>query len=294
MKLVEPIIIDDAKLVSTDVANVESDWASGTYNTGDRVVHNRLVWEALKDSVTSEPSKDTAQDWLKVGYSNIWRMFTEGRDSISTSTDQISVDIKPGSLFSTLAVLNVVGTTVSITVTDDVEGVVHQETKELMSAGVSDFWNWHFEPYSVVKAAVFEGIPPYPNATINITIAASSAGDPVSCGRLVVGPNKDLGVTNYGTSVEILDYSNKERDQFGNLELVKRRVIKTVDYEVSVESSLVDFVVDQLENVAAEPTLYIGDSDKYRSSITFGVYRGAVQGISNPSISELSLQVEEF
>lgn len=294
MRIVRPVEIGASELDSTNVVNEYTDWAAGTYNEGDRVVNNRVVWEALADGVTSEPSAATATDWLRIGYSNIWRMFTEGRDSPSTSTDTIDVNLAVDQVVTTLAALNLMGNEARLIVTDSSEGVVYDKTEDLVDIGVSSHWEWHFAPYDTVETVVFDGIPPYSGADINLIVSGAVPTDPVEVGRVVAGIATDLGVANYGTSVEILDYSTKERDGFGELTLVPRRTITLVDYDVAVPSPRVDAVVRQLQKIAATPTLFIGDTDTYRSTITFGVYRGAVQGIDNPSISDLTLQVEEF
>ena len=141
--------------------------------------------------------------------------------------------------------------------------------------------------------AIFDGIPPYQGADINLSIAAATAIDEARAGRVLVGIERSLGVTNYGVSVSILDYSTKERDGFGNLTLVPRRTVRLVDYDVKVDTEKVDFVVRTLERIPSTPTLFIGDSS-FSSSVTFGIYRDFSQGITSTSISDLAIQVEGF
>lgn len=294
MKIVRPVDVGSSELTSTNVANIEADWAAGTYNTGDRVVNDRVVWEALADGVTSEPSASVPTEWLRVGFSNKWRMFTEGRDSLSTATGSIDVTVDLGAVVSTFSALGLTGSEVQLVITDPTDGVIYDQTKSLVDIGVDDFWAWHFTDYEQDETVIFEGIPPYPAASINFIVSGATGTDPVSAGRVVTGVAKELGVTQYGSSVEILGYSTKDRDEFGNLILVPRRTITMVDYDVSVPSPRVDYVLKQLRQIDAMPSLFIGNSDTYTSTITFGVYRGATQGIDTPSISDLTLKVEEF
>lgn len=294
MRIVTPVIIGDAELTSTTATNEYADWAAGTFNTGDRVVNDRVVWEALADAVTSEPSTLVPTDWLRVGFSNRWRMFTEGRDSVTTDVGLLEVELLPLKVVSTVGLLGITGASASVVMTDGTEGVVYDKTVSLVDIGVADHWSWHFLAYEFDETAIFQGLPPYQNATTTISVDGGVITDPVGCGRVVIGPEIDIGATQYGTSVEVLDYSTKERDPFGNLTLIPRRTITLVDFDVTIESARVDFTLRQLRKIAALPALFIGDVETYRSAIVFGIYRSAVQGIDTPSVSDLTLQVEEF
>ena len=294
MRIVKPLEITPALLDSTNVVNDYADWASTTtYNTGDRVVHNELVWEALKDSVTSEPLETNETDWLRVGFSNKWRMFRQGRDSVSTRDESIDVSITPNQIITTLAALGLDGFEASLTVTDLTEGVVFGETQSLVDIGVGDWWEYHFLPTDKSDTAIFNGIPPFSAATYDLTVAGATTSSTVEAGRIVMGIERTLGVTNFGTSVSTLDFSKRERDEFGNLELIPRRVVRLVDYDATVETGRLDAVVRLLQELSATPTLFIGD-EIHDSTITFGVYRDFTQGITNVALSDLTIQVEGF
>ena len=294
MRIVTPVEVTPLLLDSTNVSNDEPEWDnSTTYNTGERVVHNLEVWEALKDSVTSEPLETNETDWLRVGFANKWRMFRQGRDSVSTRDESIDVSITPNQIITTLAALGLDGVEASLTVTDPTEGVVFDETQSLVDIGVGDWWEYYFLPYDSSDTAVFNGVPPFPAATYDFSVSAIAATTEVQAGRIVMGIERTLGVTNFGTSVSTLDFSKRERDEFGNLELIPRRTVRLVDYDATVETSRLDAVVKLLQSLSAKPTLFIGD-EIHDSTITFGVYRDFTQGITNVSISDLTIQVEGF
>ena len=294
MKIVIPQTVDDTNLDSTNVVNDESDWVSGdTYNTGDRVVYEKQVWEALKDSVTSEPSEANATDWLLVGFANQWRMFREGRDSVSTRDESIDVSITASQVVSTFAALGLSGVDASLTVTDPSEGVVYDDTISLVDTGAGNWWEYFFLPYDRADTAIFQGIPPYAGATYDFSVNGADASSTVEAGRVVFGIQRELGVSNYGTSVSTLDYSKRERDEFGNLKLIPRRVVRLVNYDATVRTGNIDSVIRQLQSLSSVPTLWIGDSS-FNSTIAFGVYRDFTQGITSPQVSDLTVQVEGY
>lgn len=297
MRIVKPNEVDESILQSTSVENIETTWTAGTYSTGTRRVEGQKVYEVVADPNTSDqPSVGAVADpptWVELGYSNIWRMFREGVDSLSTADGEIDVTLEWPVVVNTLGALGLRGQKISLTVTDAVDGVVYDEERDIVDIGISDWWEYYFLPYDIIDAVIFDGIPPYPGADFDLLLEGASETDPVAIGRIVAGLSRDLGVTQHGTDIQLQDYSIKERDGFGNLVLVPRRVVKFVNYDVHVPTPQVDFVVKQLQRLGAIPALYIGDQDR-SSTIVFGVFADVSQGISTPSISDLTLQVEEF
>lgn len=297
MRVVTPETIDDTVITATNATNDFSDWASGSapYAEGAEVVHKNQAWESLSSN-SDEPDVGAASDpptWLRLGWSNQYRMFREGQDSKTTATGDIDVTLDFSPSITTLAALGVTGNTVQLIVTDSVEGIVYDETIDLYQPSATGWWEFYFLPYEVSQVAIFEGIPPYPGAEYNLIVTANNPTDPVSVGRVVAGTARTLGVTNYGTSIQLQDYSTKERDGFGNLVLVPRRAVNLVDYEVTVQSAQVDYVIRTLKSVLSTPTLVIGETN-YGSTITFGVLQDVTQGIDFPSVSDLTVRVEEF
>jgi hypothetical protein len=296
MRIVTPETIDASVITSTNVVNDYADWTAGTYDLGDRAVEDNVAYEVVADpSTTDQPSVGVTADpptWVRVGWSNQYRMFREGIDSYSSGTTSIDVTLTFAATIRTFAALGLQGNTAQLIVTDSVEGVVYDETIDLYQPTAVTWWEYYFLPYELAQTAVFENIPPYPNSTYQL-IVSGDTGDEIRVGRVVAGPERELGVTNYGSSVSLQDYSIKERDGFGNLTLVRRRTVSVVDYDVTVPSARVDLVVRTLKRLSGTPTLIIGETN-YNSTITFGVLQDVTQGIDYPSVSELTVRVEEF
>ena len=297
MRIVTPYNVDAGQLTTTNVVNEVADWSAGTYNLGDQAVDANQVYKVVADpSTTDQPSVGAAASpptWVLMGWSNQYRMFRDGRDSFSSRDESIDVTLNFAEIITTVGALGLQGVSATLTVVDSAEGTVYNETISLVDIGVGDWWEYFFSPYEFNDTAIFDGLPPYAGADINLSIDAASETDQARAGRVIAGFEQPLGVTNYGVSVSILDYSTKKRDGFGNLTLVPTRTVRVVDYDVKVETAQVDFVVRALERIAATPTLFIGDNS-FSSSVTFGIYREFTQGITAPSISDLTIQVEGF
>lgn len=295
MQIVRPQEVTPSILTSTNVVNMEPTWTAGSYTIGQRVVFNHEVYEALT-TTSAQPDVGAVADpptWIRVGWSNQYRMFRDGQDSRSTRTGNIDVTLTYPETITTMGVLGLVGSTAQLTVTDPVDGVVYDQTFDLVDIGVADWWEFFFLAYENIESVVFEGIPPYPGAPARLLVSGLQPTDPVEVGRVVAGVSREIGATLYGTDVQLQDYSIKERDGFGGLRLIPRRVVKLVNYDVHVPTGSVGFSVRFLSSLAAQPTLYIGDPTR-PETITFGVFSDVSQGITTPSISDLTLQVEEF
>lgn len=284
-------------VVSTNLVNAESDWSSGTYNLGDRAVESGQVYEVVADpSTTDQPSVGADADpptWIVLGYDNKHRLFTGGQDSTSTRAGGIEFVVSYPEVVTHLALLNLRGLDVTVTMDDVSEGEVYSKTVELTDIGVVDWWEFFFLPYESTGSVVFDDLPPYSAAEITVSLTTAEPTDESHIGRVVAGFARELGVTLYGTSVQLQDYSIKERDGFGNLSLKARRTLSIVSFDVIVATPLVSFVVRELKSLSASPALYIGDPS-IDAAVVFGVYNDVSQGITNPSVSELTLQVEEF
>ena len=296
MQVVEPTPITTGVLTSTNVVDIEAAWVAGTYNKGTRRVYDRRVYEVVADPNTDDrPDIGAAADpptWVLLGYSNTWRMFTEGFDSRSTATGEIDVTLTFGATTSQVGVFGILANSLRVIVTDPTDGVVYDEERDLADIGVADWWEFFFLSYDTIDTAIFS-LPPYPDASIRIHAKNIDLIGEVAIGRVVAGISRNVGVTLYGTSVETRDYSIKERDGFGNLRLIPRRVLLTVNYAVHVPTQNIDRALRIFRGLSNTPSLFIGDPGIV-STVVFGVITNVSQGITYPSVSELNLQVEEF
>ena len=297
MKTVVPVEVTPSTLISTNVTNNYPDWTSGTYSLGDRVVYENEVYEVVADPDTTDRpdigSEKEVPTWIILGWSNQYRMFREGVDSLSTETGSIEVEIQLSEVVDTVGVLGIIGNNITVELTDPIEGVVYTKTYDLVDIGASDWWEYFFLPYEQVANVIFEDIPPYANAILRITINSATGTGDVSCGRVVFGTSINIGNIQYGTNVGVIEYSIKERDGFGNLRLVPRRTIKRIDFDLVLETQRLSYIQRELKKLSSTPSLYIGNSNT-EFTIIFGIYRDFDLSADSPDVSYGTLQIEEF
>lgn len=292
MIIVNPVVISPAMIVDSNAAvSTRSAWNSATaYVINDEVYYNYKDWIALAASTNVAPGTD-ATKWLEIGASNRYAMFDGVINNVTSATTTLDVTVDPGLVVNSLSLFQVSANTVQVQVIDPVEGIVYDRAENMQDTTfVVDWYSYFFEPIANKTDITFTDLPAYGSANIRM-VANATVGEQAIIGEAVIGRQRKLGVTNFNTSVSIQDYSRKERDQFGNVLVVERQFAKLADYDVTVETGVVNLVQKSLADIRTTPTVFIGDPNR-PETIVYGFYRNFNIVLSTPSISECTIEVE--
>jgi len=249
-------------------------------------------YEALRAVSAGVYPYTSVADWLDLGATNRWSMFDGSVTSQTTAATSITLNIQAVGRVDSVALMNLQCSTVTITATDSVAGVVYGPTVYTMSSSAAAINNWYsyfFEPVLRKTDMIDVDFPPYNNLLFTIVIA--DPADTVAVGAVVVGMSRDLGSVQYGAQVGILDYSNKTRDAFGNYIVLERSYSKRARFTLWVNAVDVDGLHATLAAYRATACVYVGTTE-YTSSIVYGFYKDFNIDISYPTISVCSLDVE--
>lgn len=297
MRLIKPVEITPAKLISSNVPETDYPaWSvSATYAIGDRVLLDHHIYEALAIVAAGvKPGaevvdKDHPAKWQDRGMDNRWRMFDDKVESLTTNPGTIEVRIRPGAVINSMALFNLQGKSVTITMIDPVEGEVYRKTLSLVDAGVTNWYDWFFEPIGKRTDVVVLDMPPYGSADIVLIIDAGA--EVAAIGHTVIGAVKRIGTALYGTSVGINDYSRKSTDEFGNTIVIQRSFSNRAEFDVILDTSEVTRVRRLLAELRATPVVWIGE-ESYEATILFGFYKDFQIVFSGPTVSDCSITVE--
>lgn len=301
MRVVKPVAINDDMLTSNipepDASVGEVLWTAGTYNTGDRriLTSTHTIYQVVADpSTTDAPdvgAAKTVPTWVAVGPTNKWAMFDQVNDTKSTAASPIEIDIETGALTNSLAVFNLNGSSdVTVTMTDPVAGVVYTNNIDMIdNSDVVDYYEYFFSPIINKTEFVLLDLPAYKNATISVIIAGDAA---ISLGTLIVGAQITLGVALYGTSMQLLDFSRKERNEFGNYVIVPRRTSKLVDFDVIIDKHKIGYVFNQLASLTTIPAVWVGTDVNDDSTLVYGYYKDSQINIDGPVKCTATIQIE--
>lgn len=296
MKVIRPIQITPAKILSSSATEIYPTWSSTTtYALGAKVVYSDKIYESLIASNLNKQPDTNATSWLDVGPSNKTAMFDLQVNTQTVTTSSLTVVFQPGSIFNAVSFLNVIGENVTITVRDSPSGsVVYTESVSLDSSSIRvfDWYTYFFEDFDFRTEILFQNIPPYPNGVVEVTVTTNTAST-VAIGSTSVGTIVDLGHTQYGLNYGIRDYSVKETDEFGNTKFVQRAFSKRMSPNLMVENTRLNYIGKVLENLRATPTVYIAADDPiYSGTIIFGFIKDWNIEISYPNHSMISIEVD--
>lgn len=301
MRVVKPEEITDAKFTSStipepDASVGEIEWVAGNYTTGTRRISTTThrVYEVTADpDTTDDPEVGVLANpptWVDVAPTNKWALFDSVNSTQSTETTQLVIEITNGQTINSVAGFSIEGTTaINVTVTDPTEGVVYDTDVDMVdNSAVADWYYYFFAPIVQVSQFALLDLPAYPAATIKITFD----GGAIKVGSLVLGNQLELGIANYGTSVQLLDFSKKEADSFGNIVVTKGRNSKLVDFDVTIPKEKVNYVFSVISSITTIPSVWVGDDGSNDPTLVFGYYRDYQNNISSPTITDATIQVE--
>lgn len=295
MRVIKSVETTDSILTYSNIPEDEyPEWVSGTsYTALDKVTYQHKIYQRIvTGSGTTTPDLDQI-NWLDSGYTNRYRMFDNTISSVSSRVGGIEFTLTPNQVINGIALLNVNASTVRVVMTDPIEGVVYDRTKELRSSSnVIDYFSYFFAPLislGDLNTAVFLDLPNRPTATTTVYI--SSGTGLVEVGEVVYGIQYVVGRTNYGTAIGIKSYSRKEVDEFGKVTVIKRKNSKYADYDVDIDNVNLASVQRLFADIDSVPCVFIGNTEM-EELIVFGFYSDFKATISFPTVSKCTLRVE--
>jgi hypothetical protein len=295
MKIIRPVDVDDSVFQSSDVPEADyAAWAGGTtYADEDRVIvttgYHKIYESQQAANTGNDPTTDDGTWWVEVSSTNRWKMFNAIVQEQTVQASEINTVLQSSTVVNSVALINLDATTVQITVTDSVEGLVYDETYTMTSySGIQDWYAYFFEPIIRDTQLAVTDLPPYANADIGVTI--SSSGD-AKCGALVIGQFAVLGLSQHGVSLSIVDYSTKTTDADGNVTIIDGAYSDKMEVDVVLDTAQIGQVKRTLTSLRTNPSVWVAQ-DNESDLVIYGYYREFDIILSNPTISVCSLQIE--
>jgi len=296
-KIIKPTVITDAMFNSSTIAEPaagETAWVSGhSYLVGDEVIRattHKKYTRLIAGSGTTPPEDDTTK-WIESGSTNKWAMFDRKIGTVSSVTSPLTVVLEPGSV-SAVSLLELVGRESVVSMKDAVGGTqVYSNTVSLDGTIILSFYDWFFEDYVQLTGFSLTDLPSqYPMC--ELTISVTGTGE-VECGVAIVGQSVNVGVTHYGASVGIIDYSRKEADQFGNIDIVERGYRARNNFKITIETIDFNKLYRLLASLRATPCVVIGeDSIGFEPMTSYCLIKDFSIDVAYPSYYLCNLQTE--
>jgi hypothetical protein len=270
-------------------------WADDiTFAKDDTAIfdHNLYV-STVNSNLDDRPDEGVKKDeptWSLIGRSNRWKAFDalRGIDFKAEHEGLIDYLIQVPGVARSFGFFGLEAGSITVEAFDgDVR--VFNETYNLVN--VSDITDW-YQYFSVVPTRtatlVQFNLPPIPGLLLRFRVSQDGI---VKLGKLIIGTEAVLGCARWGLRGTLNNTSRQERDTFGNLYIVKRRVYKTVDYDIQYKTSLAEKIESDIEDIIGVPTVFVGSKTK-PTSIVYGIVNAFSPTLVGPKKSTATLRVE--
>lgn len=286
-------VVTGSGLLYTNLTNANADWSSATtYSLGQVVSYGFSVYTSLQNTnLNQNPATATAY-WVRTGPTNKTAMLDSQVSTASTSSSSIIFVLRVNST-DTVSLLNLLGAKAEVSLLDyETKTNLFHSTVNLQGGSVTSWWDYfeYNETYDKTQV-LFLNLPSSGDAIISVKIAGSGS---VKIGSFINGLIEDLGMTQYGVTTGIIDYSRKVTDEFGNTSFVVRNFSKRMSAKISLTNPNVNRVQRLLYNLRATPALWIGTTDVTFEEplVVFGFYKDFSTEIAYPSHSLCNLEIE--
>lgn len=293
LRVVSPLALTESQIVSCNVPEDDAPVYSPTttYAEGAEVLYSHVVYQsAVAGNVGNSPDVSPTK-WNRMGPSNRWRPFDRSYDSQARQANSIIYEIKPNEVCTAFAALNVTNATgLVVTMTHPAFGEVYRREFDMTLIPLEPlWWGWWFSERRAPSQSLATDLPSFPGSTITIEF---TGGDDLAVGVILLGQMREFGIgVKTGAGVGIDDYSRKERNGFGDLELVERAWNKRASFDIPMEWPDVDRFQDFLARNRATPCLWIG-SERYEATTIYGVYSNFDIVLSTYAYADCSLELK--
>lgn len=293
--VIVPTEITDSNLISTNVP--ENDypvWDSITnYLIGDRVIVTtgfHTIYEAVQNNTNVDPTTDTLQlTWAVVGPTNAWAMFDQSGNTITSNPTSIEVVVS-GDRITDFGFQELLATSVRLQAYNATEGTYYDQTFDIYDEAVVDDWyDYFFTEISRTTELIIRGVPPIGTSEYTITITSDVNAE---IGTFVIGQAVEFGNTQYGARASIIDYSKKEVDSFGKVNLVQGNFSKKNEVTLMVDNAIVDSIFRKLVTLRGTANLWVGSNESFEMLSIYGFYRDFSIDIAYPQKSLCTLTIE--
>jgi len=264
------LAVTETTLVYSNVPETLPAWSAGTTYAANAQVRQavggiqRIFTSKAGGNLAHDPALDTtATYWTGEGPTNRYAMFDGSRGSRTVHPSEIVVIVRADGWVNTATVQNVDAAEIQLTQTDALEGLVYDETFDMVSdSGILDPFAYCFTPITRLSDLTLMELKPYSDSLIMARI--SNPGGNAACGEFGAGWLRDYGDTQWDGEIGVQDFSIVDFDEWGAPDVVERAYARRATPPVIIDTAMVDVVAHDLAELRATPSLFVFD-DAYNA-----------------------------
>lgn len=277
MKIMEPIAITDALLISSDVPEDDAAaWSAAVdYATDAEVISTTThrVYRAVQASGPGnggavDPTTDTdAVYWTDFGATNRWRCFDDRLNTQSSRAGSIQIELALSNLSDGLAFFNMEVDSIRVQVfnADSPAIKVYDQTFTMIDNSERVSWfRWFYAPIER-RRRIVPTLSLIGRDGFMLRVTATRTGGTAKIGMILLCRTYDLGTVTAGTGVSFADFSGKDRDPFGNPVIAERPWVDKVSYTFMASTQQIQRIRSRIAANRVRPAVYVMDAltDQY-------------------------------
>ena len=304
MQIITAQTLTNSTLTSSSVPeNDTTEWTSGgsfaiddtcmvTTTANGAAVATHLIYKSIHVGTNSghDPTAADGPTYWQVLYStNRWKMFNQTVQQQTELAGGFNVVVTPAAIISGISAVNVDCESITILMVDPTEGTVFNQTYSMVSdSGITSWYAYFFTPIERDSDLAVLGLPAYSTAVITVTFTDAGTA---KCGALVLGVTQDIGISQYGASFGIQDYSTKSTDSAGNVSIDVGSFSDIADVDVLIETGRFAQIKKILTDARSVPSVWIVEPN-VQGLIIYGYFREFNILMTNPNVSLTTLSIE--
>lgn len=284
---------------STTIVESVPLWNSATsYNVGDEVLFDKYIWKnSLVSNINNVPST-SSNYWVRWSSSNKYALLDLNSTSYTQGASNASLEFPLG-IIDTLVLGYVTAKSVTIQNINDAGDILYTQTYiQSVNDYVFDYYDYIYADYSLA----FDRSMFFDIYRIGTKVRVSFEVDTVNVGKfaigyMVVGSYQDMGKTKDDVKIGFKSYSLKATDDFGTTLITKRSAQDYIDFETTIQSSLMTDLRRKIKSNKDETMAFIVDEKKesiYENIITLAVAQDMNIVASNSDITILTWSLIEM
>jgi hypothetical protein len=261
------VIAPGAGLVFSNVPITEAPYSVATSYAKDALVYDPTTYLTYQSAVAGNmghPLTDAASWTPLKKVVNRRLMFDKVVNSQTSAANEVTVVIQPGELVNTLGLLNVEGSSVTVTQMDS----GYSQTKSLVSHDPLSWYDFFYTEPIREGDVIFDGIPPYAGSALSISVINPGADAAIGC--CILGRARTIGQTAWDFTGGILSYSSSSADTFGNVTMVKRDNSKVLNFEVYIPRGFESAAYRLLAKEYTDVEIMIIGAEDYSMTFAYG------------------------
>lgn len=298
MRILSPYEVVDPYLIDSNIPEDDyASWAPGTtYAENDTVILGHRIYQAVQSNTGQDPSLDTNDTyWVDMGATNRWRAFDHRLgSSVSGVGGKVYYKVLLQNTLNSIALFGVDSTSIQIKVSSQDGSIIYSDNTYVLAYrdDVVNAWSYVYNEFSYKSILILNNLTLPAGAYVEFT-ARTNVGNP-SIGEIFLGRELVLGDVLSGSKLGVVDYSLKERDDWGGVYLVKRPVTRTVTFSFACLLSEAERVQQIIEKITSRIAVYYGmEGEKTFGTAVAGVLRDYDLTLV-PNSCEGTLEVESL